>query len=149
MKPWIVAFFVLQAAVMLFDEFYFHWRRGLPRWERIGHPIDTLSVLAVLGFSIYVEPTAKEIPTFALLTTISSFCVTKDEWIHAKLCGGFEHWAHAVLFLFHPILLLGAGWLWWTRERPILFLETALIGTFLVYQVTYWNFLWPNLKVER
>ncbi|HLE01498.1 MAG TPA: hypothetical protein VJB59_14640 [Bdellovibrionota bacterium] len=149
MKAWIAALFALQAAVMLFDEFYFHQRRGLPRWERIGHPIDTLSVLAVLGFAIYAKPGVEAVPTFAFLTIASSLCVTKDEWVHAKRCGAFEHWAHAILFLLHPILLLGAGWLWWNGERLVLLLETALISIFLVYQVTYWNFLWPNLKAER
>jgi len=25
------------------DEFYFHRRRGLPRWERLAHPLDTMT----------------------------------------------------------------------------------------------------------
>jgi hypothetical protein len=26
---------------ILLDQFYFHFARGLPRWERLGHPLDT------------------------------------------------------------------------------------------------------------
>src|SRR5262245_62756094 len=38
--------FILQTFCMAVDEFYFHRRRGLPRWERLGHPLDTLAALA-------------------------------------------------------------------------------------------------------
>ncbi len=37
--------FALQGLAILVDEFYFHRRRGLPIWERWGHPLDTLSLL--------------------------------------------------------------------------------------------------------
>ena len=49
----------LQGLAMLVDELLFHRRRGLPRWERIGHPIDTLSVLACYGVSLWLPPTQK------------------------------------------------------------------------------------------
>src|SRR5262245_66006812 len=39
-------FFPLQMIFIAVDEIHFHRRRGLPRWERLGHPLDTLTVLA-------------------------------------------------------------------------------------------------------
>ena len=39
--------FLAQAIVISVDESVIHNRRDLPRWERSGHPLDTLSVLVV------------------------------------------------------------------------------------------------------
>jgi len=33
----------VQGLAILVDEFYFHLARGLPRWERIGHPAQILT----------------------------------------------------------------------------------------------------------
>lgn len=38
--------FPLQMICMAVDEAHFHRWRGLPRWERLGHSLDTLTVLA-------------------------------------------------------------------------------------------------------
>jgi hypothetical protein len=38
--------FALQMCCMAVDEVHFHRQRGLPRWERLGHPLDTLTVCA-------------------------------------------------------------------------------------------------------
>jgi hypothetical protein len=32
---------IVQAITMFVDEFYFHFALGQPRWERMGHPLDT------------------------------------------------------------------------------------------------------------
>ena len=50
--------FILQALLIFFDEGVFHLKRGLPKWERIGHPVDTLSVLACLVF-VLLTPFSK------------------------------------------------------------------------------------------
>ena len=39
--------FAVQGLAILVDEFWFHHRRGLPRWERLGHPIDTLPLITL------------------------------------------------------------------------------------------------------
>ncbi len=44
--------FLIQTLVIGLDEFHFHLKRGLPKWERIGHPIDTLSVVLALAFTL-------------------------------------------------------------------------------------------------
>jgi len=40
--------FGVQAFLIILDEYVFHIKRALPKWERIGHPLDTLSVVVCL-----------------------------------------------------------------------------------------------------
>jgi len=50
--------FIVQTLVIMIDEFYFHVRRGLPKWERLGHPLDTLTVLACFAFVLFFPCTS-------------------------------------------------------------------------------------------
>src|SRR5262249_31343098 len=105
---------VLQAIAMVVDEAWFHRARGLPRWERIGHPLDTLSIALCLLWLIGARRGSPEaLPVYVALAVISTLFVTKDEAIHARLCGPGEHWLHAVLFALHPIVLAAFAYLWW------------------------------------
>ena len=55
MKYLILLPLVEQGLAILVDDFYFHVARGLPRWEHLGHPLDTFTVLAPIlwqGFSL-------------------------------------------------------------------------------------------------
>jgi hypothetical protein len=150
--------FVLQTVSMAADEFYFHRRRGLPRWERVGHPIDTLGVLACLGWLMFAAPRPSTAGVYTALAVASSLLVTKDESVHRRLCGSGEQWLHAVLFLLHPLVLLAAGLLWpalhgeegvvpWIRytgfETTFVKAFGAATATFAVYQIVYWNVLCP------
>jgi hypothetical protein len=152
--------FVLQALAIGIDEVWFHRRRGLPRWERIGHPIDTLSVLLCLGYVLFVPYSKQAILPYALLAVFSSLMVTKDEFVHKEHCPASEQWLHAILFILHPIALLSAGLIWpasqgietaawissWLAQKN--FLHLFLVGEFfsmtlfMMYQIVYWNFLW-------
>lgn len=144
MLKWVAVPFALQAVAMLVDELYFHRRRGLPRWERIGHPLDTASVVGCYAFAWAVPPSSTSWPWYALLAGVSCLLVTKDELVHAARCAPAEQWLHAALFVLHPIVL-GAGALLWLRgERALLALSASLTGSFGVYQVLYWNVPWTN-----
>lgn len=145
-----VAVFGGQAALMLVDEFYFHHRRRLPRWERIGHPLDTLSVLACYAMTIVLAPGEREIAFFVAAAGFSCLFVTKDEFVHARLCGPGEHWLHAALFVLHPIAL-GLAALLWIRgaHRTVLLGQTALTLVFGLYQTLYWNRPWQRPSLER
>src|SRR6185295_1334290 len=46
----------LQGLAMAVDELWFHRRRGLPRWERLGHPLDTLTVALCYGWLVALPP---------------------------------------------------------------------------------------------
>jgi hypothetical protein len=152
--------FAAQMLCMLFDEFYFHWRRKLPRWERLGHPLDTLSVLLCWGVIYFLPPTANAIILYAGLSVFSCLFVTKDEWVHKEHCPAGEHWLHALLFVLHPLLMLSAALLWpaihaenaaglakgWIRyegfEGTFFAGNSLLTLLFGFYQLVYWNVLW-------
>ena len=136
---------VLQGAVMLADEGLFHRRRGLPRWERIGHPLDTLTIAICLAWLVAVPPGRTALTIYVALAMFSTLFVTKDEPVHARLCSGGEQWLHALLFVLHPIVLAALGLVWWSGEHPtLLVVQLAATLAFGVYQVVYWNIVRTN-----
>jgi hypothetical protein len=139
--------FVLQGALLGADEFWCHHRRHLGRWERIGHPVDTLSFVLCLGWLLLVEPGPIQLYVYVALAVISCLVVTKDEWEHQQHCDGFENWLHACLFMLHPTLLIWAGHLWWSGAESLgsAVGGAALMATvFMLYQITYWNWWRPR-----
>lgn len=136
----------LQAIAMVVDEAYFHRKRGLPRWERIGHPLDTLTIVACLAWLLATSPSDATLGVYLGLAAFSSLFVTKDEWIHAKQCEPAEQWLHAVLFLLHPIVLAAFGIMWWLDERGVLVFQLFVALAFMTYQIVYWNVLEPRRK---
>jgi hypothetical protein len=153
--------FVLQMLCMAVDELYFHRQRTLPRWERLGHPLDTLLVLGCLGWLLAVPPEARALGIYVGLSICSCLFVTKDELVHRQCCSAAEHWLHAVLFTLHPLVLLSAGLLWpawhgltlaWLPyegfEREFLLGSTLLTFGFGLYQFIYWNFVWPQVLAK-
>ncbi|MEI9949336.1 MAG: hypothetical protein WDO74_10225 [Pseudomonadota bacterium] len=134
---------VLQMLAMFVDEFVFHRARGLPRWERIGHPLDTLTAALCYGWLVLVPPSAPHaLGVYVGLCAFSCLFITKDEFVHARLCEPLETWLHAVLFVLHPLVFLAFGVVWWSTESAWL-LQTELLLTvgFAVYQLSYWT-LW-------
>jgi hypothetical protein len=133
--------FFLQGALIAFDEFVLHRRRGLRRWERVGHPIDTAVFVAALGFLLFSEPDASNLKIYLGLAVFSSLLITKDEFEHFGRCPALENWVHAMLFILHPAVLVWAGWLWWSRETAVLGPAVSITTAFLIYQTVYWNFI--------
>lgn len=140
--------FILQAIVIGIDEGYFHIKRGLPKWERIGHPLDTLTVILCFVFVFAVPYSAAMIKWYAAMALFSCLMVTKDEFVHKHHCPASEQWLHALLFINHPIMLASLGWLWPKVYEPAVFtfliIQTFLISAFFLYQVIYWNFIWQE-----
>lgn len=126
----------LQALAMLVDEGVFHRRRELPRWERIGHPLDTLTIIACLAWLLL----GGGWPGYIVLAIFSTLFVTKDEGVHTKLCTAGEQWLHAVLFALHPIVLAAFAYLS-VGHRDILVGQLVVTTAFMTYQVGYWNWL--------
>lgn len=139
--PWILLPFAVQALLMTADEFRFHHRRGLPRWERLGHPLDTATVLACYGTTLALPPTPFNLKLYAGLALFSCLFVTKDEFVHARRCSAAEQWVHAVLFVLHPLVLGTAALLWYWGVRWPLIGQTAMTALFGGYQLVYWNWL--------
>jgi hypothetical protein len=143
----LIAPFLAQAVAMLVDEQVFHRRRGLPRWERVGHPLDSLTVLASYAWLMAASPSRQNALVYAALAGFSSLFVTKDERLHAKLCSPGEQWLHALLFILHPVVLIVAGWLWWVGQlRIVILAELVLVSAFAIYQLLYWNGPWQKAR---
>lgn len=141
--------FLLQGLLMFVDEFYFHHKRGLPLWERLGHPLDTLTTLACYVFILMNEPSTNHILIYIGLACFSCLFVTKDEFVHAQECKAPEIWLHSILFILHPITFLVAAIIWAypifsLQNQSLLFSalkgQTLLIVCFLIYQIIYWSF---------
>ena len=157
--------FLAHALGMLVDEVRFHRRRGLPAWERWGHPLDTLTVLACYLILLFLPRVPGAFGLYLGAAVFSCLFVTKDEWIHARNCTGGEMWLHAVLFTMHPVLLAIAGA--WRFAGPggnnpvtmigmggmgspaagaffglFLLGQTAVTAAFMAYQLLYWNGPW-------
>ncbi len=157
---WLVLPFLLQAFLMAADEFLFHWRRGLPKWERIGHPLDTLTVVLCLSWTLCVEPNRQTVVVYVLLALFSSVFITKDEQVHLRCCSAVEQRIHAFLFILHPLVLASSALLWlgagripqswflpisYSGYEPIfLFIAWGAMLGFGIYQFVFWNLLWSQ-----
>lgn len=145
--------FILQAVLIFFDEVVFHLKRGLPRFERIGHPLDTLTVIACLTSARCFSYSLPHLVILIGMALFSCLFVTKDEWVHFKVCPPMEMWLHALLFLNHPFLL-GSLIALWLQAHEVLSchhdraqiqhffdFQIAAVTLFFFYQVIYWNFI--------
>ena len=133
--------FAIQGLVMFFDELYFHRKRGLPLWERLGHPLDTLTVLGCYLFMLFNQPTDLNLKIYIGLAVFSCLFITKDEFVHSEHCEPAENWLHSLLFVLHPICFL-AAFLVWQEQKDFIFLkaQAVVIFCFMIYQITYWSF---------
>jgi len=156
---WIYSPFILQALLIFIDEWIFHLKRALPKWERLGHPLDTLSVLICFLWVLWTPYSPHTLKIYLALALFSTFFITKDEWVHKECCPKTELWLHALLFINHPILLGALACLWIHQVQPLAFLgissassmiffklQSLFIFLFMLYQIIYWNFLWKEKK---
>lgn len=142
--------FALQGLAMGVDEFRFHRKRTVTHWEWTGHVLDTLVFLACLACPFFLLPLPSNLRFYGVLAVISCLLITKDEFIHQRLCSGGEHWLHAVLFILHPLVLIATGFLWISLgtdalkgiptappalARGMLLAQVLLVAGFLALQV--------------
>ncbi len=128
---------------MAVDEFWFHWNRGLGKWEKLGHPLDTLTVILCFSWARFVPPRSGFLG-YVLLSIFSCLFVTKDEWIHKRECTASEGWLHALLFLVHSAMLIALGSCYLQEDhldqiKSILSFQISLLIGFALYQLLYWN----------
>lgn len=162
---WILIFvpFIVQAIAIGIDECVFHLKRGLPKWERIGHPLDTFTVLACMLFVLLVPYSAALIKVYVALAILSCLMITKDEFVHKHHCPAAEQWLHALLFVNHSVMLTAMGLMWprihgsdspaWLLHPE--FMQLFLMGQaiaifgFFLYQIIYWNFVWKETSLKN
>lgn len=145
----LLCLLAVQAALMLLDELACHRRRDLPRWERWGHPLDTLSALAPFAVMALTSPGPVSRLVVLALMAFSCAFVTKDEWVHARRCGGLEGWLHSVLFMLHPAIFALAWSVWRGAGDPVLAGVALALAAYAAYQALYWNLLAPPLAARR
>jgi hypothetical protein len=139
----LVAPVALQGAAMLVDELVFHRARGLPKWERIGHPLDTLTVVGTYAWALVHAPTHGAIVGYAFLAVFSCLFVTKDEPVHSRLCNAGEMWLHAIQFVLHPIVFVAFAILWVRGgHATLLQVWAGATAAFGLYQIVYWSLIW-------
>ena len=155
----LISPFLLQGLAISFDEFYFHHKRGLGWWERLGHPLDTIALLICYSFSQNSAPSSENILIFIFLSIFSSLLITKDEFVHNAECGPMEQWLHSILFIIHPVNLIVLG-LVWTNSLSLNLENLILINNlikgqfifmclFLSYQILYWSIPWKKIITEQ
>lgn len=128
-----------QGGIMLVDEFYFHRRRGLGRFESYGHPIDTMVFASPLLIPAFFNPERAALIAFAALAVVSTLLITKDEFVHAGSCQPGEHWLHALLFVLHAPVLIGVALVWISEaSSPFLKVLPLTVGAWGLYQFIYW-----------
>jgi len=129
------AVFILQGFLIAVDEFVCHTYRRLPKWELIGHPLDTFCLW--LYFFSLNELNFYSFPIPALLGLLSCVVITKDEWVHKELSSAFENWLHAMLFVVHPTVVISYFYLWTQGHEDffkLLHVSLILVGGYFVLQ---------------
>ncbi len=141
--------FALQAIAMMFDEFYFHYRRELKLWERLGHPLDTFTVFLCYLF-LFTQPYSEtNLFRFIGLATFSCLFITKDEWVHKELSTAQENWLHSVLFVLHPICFMAAGYVWKLQlVENFILIQMIAVFLFMTYQILYWSIPWKKRLIQ-
>lgn len=136
--------FILVTLLMGYDE-VLHKRRGLGPWEKLGHPIDTLTVFAPLSFITINEYSYHRLIIFIILGAFSCLVVTKDEFIHTQECEAIENWVHSMLFILHPMIFAASAIIWkYHPEDDFLTVQAIGVGVFMIYQVIRWSFSWKE-----
>lgn len=128
----------IQGALLMYDDVVLHRRRGLPRWERIGHPIDAFFfTLPIALGAICGSDTPSGV--YWTLSLLSCLIILKDEWVHVGRIEALEATVHAALFVLHPVTLFAAWKLAQTGQTVGLWLAwIALLGV-VSFQTIYWN----------
>jgi len=155
MKYLLLLPLVEQGLAILVDEFYFHFARGLPRWEHLGHPLDTFTVLAPIlwqGFSLqshgnltdYIVPPHSRacsssrmnsyMPMLARRPSTSMPC--SSSCIHWFL----PRWPCSGLYITRPPeRSCGSNrFAAWASALPI---QAAILTLYMIYQDVYWNLI--------
>lgn len=138
----------LMGLLLAVDEAAFHRRRGLGRFEALGHPADTASVALPLLLAAAAPRAPGWLAAYVALAAASCLLVVKDESVHLRECGAGEQRLHALLFMLHPLVLVAAERLWLARSEGssaaawILRGQVLATCAFALYQLVAWRKAW-------
>jgi hypothetical protein len=138
--------FVFQGILMGIDE-KLHIKRGLGLWERLGHPLDTLTVFVPLSYIAINDFSPEGQVVYISLALFSMIFITKDEFIHSVQCSPLENWLHSLLFVLHPLIFFSSGILWkYYPSDEFLSFQPVLVGAFMIYQISKWSIPWKKFR---
>ena len=80
--------FALQGLAMGVDEFGFHRQRTLPRWEWLGHALDTSVFLACLACPLLFAPVPRYLRLYGVLAELRAHFGERPLAILDVACGG-------------------------------------------------------------
>ncbi len=129
----------IQGMLLMYDDIVLHQRRGLPRWERIGHPIDTFFFALPIGLAAW-KGSETSASVYGGLALLSCLVILKDEWVHVGRINALEATIHAALFVIHPVTLYMAWQLAKTGQTLGLLLAWTALVCVVVFQIIHWNF---------
>ena len=133
MKYLLLLPLVAQGLASLVDEFYFHFARGLPRWEHLGVPLDTFTVSAPILWQGFSMPSQGNLTVYIVAAAFSCLFVIKDELVYADVCAP----AGAIVWLEQVRGLASA--------LPV---QAAILTLYMFYQAVYWNLIWKAPVTE-
>jgi hypothetical protein len=128
-----------QGMLLMYDDIVLHQRRGLPRWERIGHPIDAFFFSLPIGIAAW-KGSETSPAVYGGLSLLSCMIILKDEWIHVGRIKALEATIHAALFVIHPVTLYAAWELAKTGQTIGLLLAWVALMSVFAFQIIHWNF---------
>jgi len=119
----------IQGSFLFYDEVVLHRQRGLPPWERWGHPMDTFFfALPFVSGGVFIT-----------LSVLSCLVILKDEWIHHGRINGTEGFCHGALFVLHPVTLYWGYRNLIASHQMLLQASSILLVTLMLTQLIYWN----------
>jgi hypothetical protein len=137
--------FIIQGILMGVDE-RLHQKRGLSLWEKLGHPLDSLTVFIPLTLAGLRDYSKDRLTVFIVFSVFSCLFITKDEFVHSEECSPFENWLHAVLFVLHPMIFLCTAIIWkYHPTNEFLSLQPLMVGAFMIYQILRWSIPWKTI----
>jgi len=163
MKYLLLLPLVAQGLASLVDEFNFHFARGLPRWEHLGDPLDTFTVLAPILWQGFSLPSQGNLTVYIVAAAFSCLFVIKDEFVHADVNAPAENVNDALLFVMYPLAFAALALLWPLYHAPagaIVWLEqfrdlesalpiqSSILTLYMIYQAVYWNLIWKAPVTE-
>ena len=152
---WALLPFLIHNTIMMIDEFYYHHKRILPRWEKLGHPADTVTYIFCLGLVLFL-PHQRWTILYLCVALFSTLFVFKDMPIHAHYCSFGEKCLHGLMYFLHPLQLLILGVFHQQINidssdliffQKFLWVQFSLALLTCVYQIVYWNFGDASRKV--
>ncbi len=163
MKYLLLSPLVAQGLASLVGEFYFHFARGLPRWEHLGHPLDTFTVLAPIlwqGFSLRSQD---NLTVSIVAAAFSCLFVIKNKFAHTDVSAPAEHVNYALMFVLYPLVFAALALLWpfyhapagaivWLEQfrglESALPIQSSILTLYMIYQAVYWNLIWKAPVTE-